>query len=131
MVTIAAMDFDKSLIMNVDLAILFWRLIDVSVAAFACSSGRHSPVLKFDPDFLVTDGQGSLWVSVRRHFGGSDAILEGREQTCVFHFKQGLNRILLLFKADHLQTLGDEFCTRMERLISETDLDETVSQFER
>ena len=102
MVTIATMDFEKSLIMNVDLAILFWRLIDVSVAAFACSSGRHSPVLKFDPDFFVSDGQGSLWVSVRRHFGGSDAILEGREQTCVFHFKQGLNRILLLFKADHL-----------------------------
>ena len=131
MVTIATMDFDKSLIMNVDLPILFWRLIDVAVAAFAFSSGRHSPVLKFDPDFLVTDGQGSLWVSVRRHFGGSDALLEGREQTCVFRFKQGLNRILLLFKADHLQTLGDEFCTRMERLISETDLDETVSQFER
>ena len=131
MVTIATMDFDKSLIMDVDLAVLFWRLIDVSVAAFACSSGRHSPVLKFDPAFFVTDGQGSLWVSVRRHFGGSDAILEGREQSCVFHFKQGLNRILLLFKADHLQTLGDEFCTRMERLISETDLDVTVSQFAR
>ena len=131
MVTIATMDFDKSLIMDVDLAVLFWRLIDVSVAAFACSSGRHSPVLKFDPDFLVSDGQGSLWVSARRHWGGSDAILEGREQTCVFYFKQGLNRILLLFKADHLQTLGDEFYTRMERLISETDLDKTVSQFQR
>ena len=52
MVTIATMDFDKSLIMDVDLAVLFWRLIDVSVAAFACSSGRHSPVLKFDPDFF-------------------------------------------------------------------------------
>ena len=131
MVTLATMDFDKSLIMDVDLAVLFWRLFDVSVAEFACSSGRHSPVLKFDPACFVTDGQGSLWVSVRRHFGGSDAVLEGREQSCVFHFKQGLNRILLLFKADHLQTLGDEFYTRMERLISETDLDETVSQFAR
>jgi len=131
MVTIATMDFEKRLIMNVDLAILFWRLIDVAVAAFACSSGRHSPVLKFDPDFFVSDGQGSNWMSVRRHWGGSDAILEGREQTCVFHFKQGLNRILVLFKAENLQTLGDEFYTRMERLISETDLDETVSQFQR
>ena len=55
--------------MKVELAVLFWRPIDVSVAAFACSSGRHSPVLKFDPDFFVSDGQGSLWVSVRRHFG--------------------------------------------------------------
>ena len=131
MVTIATMDFDKSLIMKVELAILFWRLIDVAVAAFACSSGRHSPVLKFDPDFFVTDGQGSLWVSVRRHFGGSDALLEGREQSCVFHFKQGLNRIPVLFKAENLQILGEEFRTRIEQLITETDLNKTVSQFQR
>ena len=41
-------------------------------------------------------GQGSIWQGLRLHFGdGSQNCLEGREQSCKFHFEQGITRLTL------------------------------------
>ena len=112
--------------MNSGIPMLFLQLIAESVRSFTSPSGRHSPPLKFDPALFVCDGQGSLWIALRLHFEGSSDDLDGREQTCMFHLKRGLRRLLLVFTSDHLLAPREDFRVLVERLISETDLS-TVS----
>ena len=129
MVTLATMDFDEKFKMDHRVGLLFWKMIDAGVKLFACSSGRHHQTMHFDPIFFVADGQGSLWVSIRLHFGNSLDELFGREQTCLFHFEQGLLRLLLLFSSERIPLLRDQFAALVRRLISEKDLTETVKKF--
>ena len=129
MVTLATMDFDQNFKMDYRVGLLFWKMVDAAVLKFSCLSGRQN--LKLDPFFLVADGQGSLWKSARLHWGLSESPLQGREQTCEFHFEQGLKRLLLVFSSKGSASHRDEFCDLVMKLIYETDLSETVKLFQR
>jgi hypothetical protein len=131
MVTLATMDFDKNFIMDYRVGLLFWKMVDAAVLKFSCSSGRHNQTMKFDPFFFVADGQGSLWKSVGLHWGHSESRLESREQTCEFHFEQGLQRLLLVFSSEGSASHRDEFRDLVMKLIYETDLAETLKLFQR
>jgi len=93
MVTLATMDFETAEQMSVDMILLFLSLVDKAVLKHCAQSNRNTSI-RFDPRWLISDGQGSIWQGLRRHFGnGSQSCLEGREQTCKFHFEQGITRL--------------------------------------
>ena len=132
LITIATMDFDSSLKMSVGIMLLFWKLIDVTVARFQTSSGREHMQLKFDPAIFVFDAQGSNWISVRTHFGGNPEVsLEAREQGCMFHFLQGINRLVVIIRSESTEHLAQQFKKLAEDMIHATDLELTVDMFKR
>jgi hypothetical protein len=65
-------------------------------------------------------------------FGAKDgSILEGREQSCRFHFGQGVNRVHNCFVTYNLKEYGDEFKDLSYRTIDCDGVDETVEHFGR
>ena len=95
MVTLATMDFEADEAMSVDMILLFLSLVDEAVLKHCAQSNRNA-LIRFDPRWLISDGQGSIWQGLRQHLGdGSQNCLEGREQTCKFHFEQGITRLTL------------------------------------
>lgn len=95
MVTLATMDFEADQQMSVDMILLFLSLVDKAVLKHCQQSNRNTSI-RFDPRWLISDGQGSIWQGLRLHLGdGSQNCLEGREQTCKFHFEQGITRLTL------------------------------------
>jgi hypothetical protein len=95
MVTLATMDFEAEQQMSVDMILLFLSLVDKAVLKH-CEQSNRNALIRFDPRWLISDGQGSIWQGLRQHLGdGSQNCLEGREQTCKFHFEQGITRLTL------------------------------------
>jgi hypothetical protein len=99
MVTLATMDCESVDQMSVFMVLLFLKLVDKAVLKH-CEHSNRDKSIGFDPRWFISDGQGSIWKGLREHFGdGSDACLEGREQTCGFHFEQGIARLALVMHA--------------------------------
>jgi hypothetical protein len=87
----------------------------------------------FDPATFVSDGQGSLWTGIRWNFGKKDGseLLEGREQTCLFHYMQGLSRLLVAFEGAGLTDLWRKFRLLAVECIDKGTVEETVLVFGR
>ena len=114
--------------------LLFWRLLDDGVKKYLAKSGRSLSVGEgFDPAIFVSDGQGSFWTGTRKHFGSGDGTvpLEGREQTCLFHFTQGANRLENAFKDANAEVLGKQFKTDALDCIDTLDVELTIEKFNR
>lgn len=133
MITVATMDFEKKDISSVFMARLFWKLIDKSVSRYLSACPRLGCQDDFfDPAFFVSDGQGSLWVAIRLHFGAKDGtILEGREQSCRYHFGQGVTRVYNCFVTYNLTEYGEQFKSLSYTTIDCEGVDETVEFFGR
>ena len=133
MITIATMEFDSKLKMKLEIMSLFWTQIDLSVARFKISSHREQFELKFDPAIFVSDAQGSGWTSVRKHYGGcpKTTLEEGTEQSCKFHFLQGVNRLEAIIRNGSSEILASKFGELAIALIEEEDLQKTVDHFQK
>ena len=132
MITIATMEFDSKLKMKLEIMSLFWTLLDRCVDRFKISSNREHLALKFDPAIFVSNAQGSAWTSVRKHFGGCpNTILEGREQSCMFHFLQGVNRLEVSIRSGSSEILATKFRELAITMIEEKDLQKTVDHFQK
>lgn len=95
MVTLATMDFESAEQNSVEMILLFLSLVDKAVLKH-CKQSNRNPLIRFDPRWFISDGQGSIWQGLRLHFGdGSQNCLEGREQSCKFHFEQGITRLTM------------------------------------
>jgi len=133
MITIASMDVEKKYEKSPEVMKIFWNLIDDAVEKYSNESECFDAgSCAFDPAFFVSDGQGSIWSSIRWHFGQRDGseLLENREQTCAFHFKQGCTRVLNHFKSNNLEDLGRQFVQDANDCINYESVDETVVAFE-
>jgi len=131
MVTLATMDFEAAEQMSVDMILLFLVLVDKAVLKH-CEESQRDKTIKFDPKWLISDGQGSIWQGLRQHFGnGSVACLEGREQTCSFHFEQGINRLTFEMHKQGFVAECDLVRTSVNNMVMNQDRQVCHSEYQR
>ena len=119
--TLATMDFETAEQMSVEMIVFFLMLVDKAVLKH-CQQSNRDKSIRFDPRWLISDGQGSIWKGLRTHFGdGTQACLEGREQTCKFHFEQGIMRLTLAMHYDGYLELCDLVRTSVNNMIMNED----------
>ena len=131
MVTLGIMDFEDADIMSVEMIVLFFELVDIAVLKH-CKSSSRSISITFDPTWFISDGQGNIWKGIRKHYGdGTEASMEGREQTCGFHFEQGVVRLTDVIKQQGFEKDALEIKELVRKMVNNTILDECYKDYQR
>ena len=131
MMTLATMDFAADDIMSVEMVLLFFGLVDSAVLKH-CKTSARSTAITFDPAWFISDGQGSIWKAIREHFGdGTKASMEGREQTCAFHFEQGVVRLTDVMKQQGFDNDAENIKEIVRRMVKNENLEDCYADYQR